>query len=798
MRIMSLETSNFGNLPNGRIELPEGLSVVRGPNEAGKSFMLRAIKHGLYSDGSASSSEIRELCMKWNTDGSYFITLELEHDGETYTLTRDFSNKKNILVKPDGDELRDKKKISTIVAAMVGLPSQSSYEATACIPQEEVEIAGGEKAGLRKIIEERLAGSGGDTDKLVSVLDKKAAKILTRNKQKGELREQEGLAEEAITRLGDARARVELLAENKKRLVVARLEHEKKSAVLADKAKALEGSEKYIAADQKCQVAESEFDKASGDLERCKQAKQNLADSLKDLAALDARRAALSGKISKAEEFKVEDEKVAALEVEIAALEKARSALAQIEDQLAKKNDELGKTRIVDPADLRNAKNLPGEISGLEQALSGQLFSVKVEPIGEAEYSITVDGDVAEGPTAEAHAEALVDFLGVASVRFRNETGKEAPLVDEIERKKSVLQELLEKHEVGAVEELEALVTARRDLARAIGDLADRKSELSSGGDLAELTARSGEASQALEKQKEKRDSLAASALAPDLLEAEKGKLEKLIIEIRDKEGLRDKSAWVLEEVGENEDLLSKEMKEAAKKLAVAEAARDELSVYKCSGEEFEKQRREKKELERNVNSLQEELLRLEIQVDNETLGEEDVAVLEEQLGVAQRMVARLQEEYAVLSLIKQSIEEARAESISRFSEAIEAKMGEILSRLTAGKYDTIQVDGDLSVCVFSSEKGEMVDLDDSKCAYLSSGALDQIFLAARLSLLDLITGDSRPPIILDDTFVTFDDMGRKDQAFELLKSIAEDYQVLYFTCHKSPDDINTIEVAPA
>lgn len=795
MRIISLETSNFGNLPNGRIELPEGLTVVRGPNEAGKSFMLRAIQHGLYGDGSASSGEVRELCMKWNTDGSYFITLELEHNGETYTLTRDFSNKKNILVKPDRDELKDKKKISAIVAGMVGLPSQSSYAATACIPQEEVEIASGEKAGLRKIIEERLAGSGSDTDKLVGKLEKKAAKILSRSGQKGELREQEGRAQEVTARLEEARARVELLAENKKRLVHAASEKEKKSAELADKARALKGSEKYIAADQKYRAADSEFDNASDNLQKCKQAKQNLADSLKDLEALGAKRKTLSNRISKADAFKLEDEKVGALELKLAAIEKARSSLTEIEKQLEKKRDELGKVKVVEPVDLRNAKNLPGEIAGLEQALSGQLFSVKVSPVGDAEFSLTVDGAPVEGPSAEAHAEALVDFPGVASVRFRNETGKEAPLVDEIDRKKSVLRGLLEKYKVNSVEELEALITARRELERAIGDLVEKKFELSSDGDLAELNARAGETAQALEKQKEKRDSLAASALAPELLESEKGELEKLNGEIRDKEGLRDKSTGVLEAVGKDEEPLATAMKEAAKKLAVAEAARDEVAVYKCSGEEFEKQTRQKEELERNVNSLQEDLLRLELQVSSESMGEEDVAVFEEQLSEAQRRVARLQDEHAVLSLMKQSIEGARAESISRFSEAIEAKMSEILSRLTVGKYDTIEVNGDLGVSVFSQEKGELIDLDDSKRAYLSSGALDQVYLAARLSLLDLITGDSRPPIILDDTFVTFDDMGRKDQAFNLLKSIAEEYQVLYFTCHNSPDDINTIEV---
>ncbi len=796
MRIVSLETSNFGNLPNRRIELPQGLTVVRGPNEAGKSFMLRAlIQHGLYGDGSTKSGEVRELCMKWNTDGPYFIKLELEHEGKNYTLTRDFANKKNTLKKPDGDELKDKNKILSIVAGIVGLPSQSSYEATACIPQEEVEIAGGERADLRKVIEERLAGSGSDTDALVGKLEKKVWKILTKNMQKGELREQEGRAQDLTSSLEEAKGRVELLAENKRRLASVRFEHEKKSAELADKAAALKGSGEYVAADEKYQAADREFDNASDELQKLKQAKQGHADSLKALESLEVKRIALSDRIRKAEEYKVEDDKVLALEQQLASVEKARVLLSEVEEQLANKRELLGKTEPIDEADLKNSKSLPGEIAGLEQGLSEQLFSVKVTSAGDTEFSLMVDGKPVEGPSAEAHGEAVVDFPGLASVHFKNETGEEGPLVDEIARKKAVLQRLLDKYGVGSTEELEVLVTARRGLESGIEGLVEKKTALSEAGDLTELSARAREDTAALEKQKEKRDSLTPSALPLELLETERGNLKGLEEEIRETEVKRDKCIGVLENVGEDEKALEKAMKDAAKRLAVAEAARDKVAVYKCSGEEFEKQKREKEGLEKTVYGLKEELLRLEIQVSNETLGEEDVAVIEEQLGEAQRRVARLKEEHAVLTLIVQSIEEARAESISRFSEAIEDRMSEILARLTAGRYDTVEVDGDLGVCVFSAEKGELIDLDDSKCAYLSSGALDQIYLAARLSLLELITGDSRPPIILDDTFVTFDDMGRKDQAFELLKSIADEYQVLYFTCHNSPDDINTIEV---
>jgi uncharacterized protein YhaN len=37
--------------------------------------------------------------------------------------------------------------------------------------------------------------------------------------------------------------------------------------------------------------------------------------------------------------------------------------------------------------------------------------------------------------------------------------------------------------------------------------------------------------------------------------------------------------------------------------------------------------------------------------------------------------------------------------------------------------------------------------------------------------------------------------MGRKARAFELLESVATDHQVLYFTCHECPGDMQVLEV---
>ena len=56
----------------------------------------------------------------------------------------------------------------------------------------------------------------------------------------------------------------------------------------------------------------------------------------------------------------------------------------------------------------------------------------------------------------------------------------------------------------------------------------------------------------------------------------------------------------------------------------------------------------------------------------------------------------------------------------------------------------------------------------------LSQGTLDLIYLAARLGLVRLVTGDRRPPLVFDDPFVTLDD-DRAARAVDLLRRLAAD-----------------------
>lgn len=67
----------------------------------------------------------------------------------------------------------------------------------------------------------------------------------------------------------------------------------------------------------------------------------------------------------------------------------------------------------------------------------------------------------------------------------------------------------------------------------------------------------------------------------------------------------------------------------------------------------------------------------------------------------------------------------------------------------------------------------------------LSSAGKDAVSLSRSLSLLRAMPKETKPPLLLDDPFLSFDD-GRLCGALELLFALGEEYQVLYFTCSHS------------
>lgn len=155
-----------------------------------------------------------------------------------------------------------------------------------------------------------------------------------------------------------------------------------------------------------------------------------------------------------------------------------------------------------------------------------------------------------------------------------------------------------------------------------------------------------------------------------------------------------------------------------------------------------------------------------------------DAAELEAALTQKRDELAQKQAEYDAIALAMESLQSANIALQNRFSPALSRRAGELFSRLTGGKYESVLLDR-----TFSAQAGETGESVSHDAQLLSLGTLDQLYLAVRLAICEsVLPADDPPPIVLDDALVRFDD-ARCRAALDLLLEESKSRQILLFTC---------------
>lgn len=155
-----------------------------------------------------------------------------------------------------------------------------------------------------------------------------------------------------------------------------------------------------------------------------------------------------------------------------------------------------------------------------------------------------------------------------------------------------------------------------------------------------------------------------------------------------------------------------------------------------------------------------------------------DAAALDAALEEKRAALAQQQAEYDAIALALETLQQANTALQNRFSPALSKRTGELFSRLTGGKYDSVLLDRS-----FAAQTGETGDGAAHDALYLSLGALDQLYLAVRLAICESVLPPEDPiPLVLDDALVRFDD-ARCRAALDVLYEVSQSRQLLLFTC---------------
>lgn len=137
----------------------------------------------------------------------------------------------------------------------------------------------------------------------------------------------------------------------------------------------------------------------------------------------------------------------------------------------------------------------------------------------------------------------------------------------------------------------------------------------------------------------------------------------------------------------------------------------------------------------------------------------------------------RIQTEIEALELAQEIMEELSGSIRNSFGFYLNQTASSLINGITGGIYNSLSVDENMNV--FLNTKNRLVPLEQ-----VSSGAMDQVYLALRLSTAALMqTGDEDLPFIFDDSFVLYDDE-RLNTALQWLASSFR-RQIILFTCHK-------------
>lgn len=161
---------------------------------------------------------------------------------------------------------------------------------------------------------------------------------------------------------------------------------------------------------------------------------------------------------------------------------------------------------------------------------------------------------------------------------------------------------------------------------------------------------------------------------------------------------------------------------------------------------------------------------RLEAGRDAQALGDQ-ISRLEEEL-------VRQQAEYNALQLSLDALQAANTTLQNRFSPELGRRAAEIFADMTGSTWSHILLDREFHL---SAESGS--DPTRRSVQLLSAGTADQLYLAVRLAICEMILPpEQNPPLILDDALLTFDD-ARLSTTLDYLTRLGAQRQILLFTC---------------
>ena len=172
----------------------------------------------------------------------------------------------------------------------------------------------------------------------------------------------------------------------------------------------------------------------------------------------------------------------------------------------------------------------------------------------------------------------------------------------------------------------------------------------------------------------------------------------------------------------------------------------------------------------------EERLTNLKIQIASSGIDEDALSDIRKTIAELEEKRREYTERYEILNRAFAAVEEASLNMRRNFAPRIRERAGELLGKVSDGKYSKLFLSEELEVSVEASGR-------EMGAGYLSTGTADAVYIALRFALIEHIF-ECGVPFFMDETLSSLDDK----RASRILKLIEEftghGNQCLLFTCH--------------
>ncbi|MBQ9747413.1 MAG: AAA family ATPase [Clostridia bacterium] len=178
-----------------------------------------------------------------------------------------------------------------------------------------------------------------------------------------------------------------------------------------------------------------------------------------------------------------------------------------------------------------------------------------------------------------------------------------------------------------------------------------------------------------------------------------------------------------------------------------------------------------------SIATQTEKLHQIEIELATLRSGDYRPGELAEEKAYLDNQIETLTKKWSAYMLAIESIERASGKLREGLSPKIASNAGRLMSLMSDGQYATFGVDGDFAL---SYSDGTMMH----DAATLSAGTGDLAYLCLRIALIELLYKKAMPPLLFDESFVRMDDRRLKRVMLLLHKYASRQCQSIILSCH--------------